>query len=142
VAKLDVMDWPPGSHASTFGGNPVACVSALATLDLVERRYMANAEARGHELREALRTLQHRHAAIREVRGLGLMVGMEIQREGSPAPELRDQIIDRAFHRGLLLLPCGASTIRFCPPLCVTARQVGIAVAIVDGVMGEGEARD
>ena len=143
VARADVMDWPSGSHASTFGGNPVACASALATLALVERRYMANAERRGDQLKDALRDLAERHSIIKEVRGLGLMVGMEIQREGRPDADLRDRIIDLAFHRGLLLLPCGPNTIRFCPPLCLTARQVEIGVKILDQALfaAEEEAR-
>ncbi|MFO0960191.1 MAG: aminotransferase class III-fold pyridoxal phosphate-dependent enzyme [Isosphaeraceae bacterium] len=124
VARSDVMDWPPGSHASTFGGNPVASAAALATIGLVERKYMANAVERGRELKDGLEALMADHPCIREVRGLGLMIGMEIARDGQPDPDLRDRIIDEAFHLGLLLLPCGASTVRFCPPLCLTARQV------------------
>ena len=139
VARADVMDWPSGSHASTFGGNPVACASALATLSLIERRYMANADHRGNQLKEALRGLAERHPCVKEVRGLGLMVGMEIQSEGRPDPDLRDRIIDLAFHRGLLLLPCGASTIRFCPPLCLTARQVEIGVQLLDRALSASE---
>ena len=79
VARASVMDWPSGSHASTFGGNPVACAASLATLRLVERRYRANAVRRGRELREGLEGLAHRFPFIREVRGLGLMIGIEIQ---------------------------------------------------------------
>jgi 4-aminobutyrate aminotransferase len=139
VARADVMDWPPGSHASTFGGNPVACASALATLRLVEARYMANARRRGDQLMAALRDLAERHPSIKEVRGIGLMVGMEVQTGGAPDPDLRDRIIDLAFHRGLLLLPCGASTVRFCPPLCLTARQVEIGVEILGAALGAAE---
>jgi 4-aminobutyrate aminotransferase len=138
VARESVMDWPSGSHASTFGGNPVACAASLATLRLVERRYRANAVRRGRELREGLERLAHRFPLIREVRGLGLMIGMEIQDvegRGEPNPRLRDWIIDLAFHRGLLLLPCGASAIRFCPPLCLTKRQVEIGLNLVDVAM-------
>jgi 4-aminobutyrate aminotransferase len=139
VARADVMDWPPGSHASTFGGNPVACASALATLRLVEARYMANARHRGDQLMAALRDLAERHPSIKEVRGIGLMVGMEVQTGGAPDPDLRDRIIDLAFHRGLLLLPCGASTVRFCPPLCLTARHVEIGVEILEAALGAAD---
>ena len=139
VASADVMDWPPGSHASTFGGNPVACASALATLRLVEGRYMANAHRRGEQLMTALRELADRHPAIKEVRGIGLMVGMEVQTGGAPDPDLRDRIIELAFRRGLLLLPCGPSTVRFCPPLCVTARQVEICVMLLDDTLSAVE---
>jgi len=136
VASASVMDWPSGSHASTFGGNPVACAASLATLRLVEERYCANADRRGRQMREGLLALARRFPGIREVRGLGLMIGVEIQSEaGEPAPALRDRMIDLAFHRGLLLLPCGTSTIRICPPLCLTARQVEIGLDLIGATM-------
>ncbi|MDX2037368.1 MAG: acetyl ornithine aminotransferase family protein [Isosphaeraceae bacterium] len=135
VAPETIMDWAPGSHASTFGGNPVACASALATLDLVEERYLENARVVGARLEAGLRRLAADHAFIHEVRGLGLMLGAEIREDGRPAPALRDRIIDLAFHRGLLLLPCGASTVRFCPPLCLRASQVDIGLAILGDVL-------
>jgi 4-aminobutyrate aminotransferase len=140
VASRDVMDWPSGSHASTFGGNPVACAAAIETLRLVTSRYRANAERRGGELRQALTALAGYHPHIREVRGLGLMIGAEIQSAGLPDPVLRDRVIDRAFHHGLLLLPCGPSTIRFCPPLCLTRRQVEIGLELFDAALTEAEA--
>jgi len=136
VAKASVMDWPIGSHASTFGGNPVACAASLATIRLLENRYIRNANRRGQQLREGLTALAERYSFIREVRGLGLMMGAEIQSEtGEPAPALRDELIDMAFQRGLLLLPCGPSTVRFCPPLCLTKRQVEIGLAILSATM-------
>jgi 4-aminobutyrate aminotransferase len=136
VARASVMDWPSGSHASTFGGNPVACAASLATIRLLETRYIANANRRGLQLRDGLAGLADRYSFIREVRGLGLMIGVEIQSEsGDPAPALRDELIDLAFHRGLLLLPCGPSTIRFCPPLCLTARQVEIGLRLLSTTM-------
>jgi len=137
IARQDVMDWPSGSHASTFGGNPVACAAAIATLRLVESRYRHNAEVRGQQLCAGLEALSDRHPCIKEVRGLGLMVGMEIQHDGSPAPGLRDAIIERAFHHGLLLLPCGPSTVRFCPPLCLSAPQVEIGLRLVEAALCE-----
>jgi 4-aminobutyrate aminotransferase len=131
VAKASVMDWPSGSHASTFGGNPVACAAALATIKLLETRYRANAMERGEELRSGLAALADRLSLIREVRGLGLMIGVEIQsQEGEPDAALRDHIVDLAFQRGLLLLPCGPSTVRFCPPLCVNRRQIEIGLEL------------
>jgi 4-aminobutyrate aminotransferase len=141
VARAEVMDWPSGSHASTFGGNPVACAAALATLDLVETRYRANAERRGRELRAGLESLKPRAPQIHEVRGLGLMIGAEIRSEGEPDPALRDRIIDLAFRRGLLLLPCGPSTIRFCPPLCLTRRQVQIGLRLFNDALASVDAR-
>ncbi len=141
VARSSVMDWPSGSHASTFGGNPVACAASLATIRLLEQRYNANAERRGRQLREGLEALAARYSFIREVRGLGLMIGVEIQSEtGEPDPGLRDELIKMAFLRGLLLLPCGPSTVRFCPPLCLTARQVEIGLELIAASM-EGAAR-
>ncbi len=136
VARASVMDWPSGSHASTFGGNPVACAASLATVELLERRYIANAQRRGRQLMDGLEDLARRFPFVREVRGLGLMVGMEIQSEtGEPAPGLRDWLIDLAFHHGLLLLPCGPSTIRFCPPLCLRRRQVEIGLELLGAAM-------
>jgi 4-aminobutyrate aminotransferase len=132
IARADVMDWPPGSHASTFGGNPVACAAALATLNLVESRYRANAERRGLELKSGLSSLMERFPIIKEVRGLGLMIGVEIQAGGHPSPGLRDEVVEHAFRLGLLLLPCGASTVRFCPPLCLTRRQVEIGLELFE----------
>ncbi len=143
VADAKVMDWPSGSHASTFGGNPVACAASLATIALVESKYRHNAEVRGAQLRAGLEELAAQHPSlVNEVRGLGLMLGMEVQRDGSPDPDLRDAIVDRAYHLGLLLLPCGASTVRFCPPLCLTSRQVGMALGILGRVMEEVDAAE
>ena len=136
VARATVMDWPSGSHASTFGGNPVACAASLAALRLIEAKYCARARVRGAQLREGLELLAERHSMIREVRGLGLMIGAEVQDPaGHPAPLLRDRIIELAFHMGLLLLPCGPSTIRFCPPLCLTVRQVEIGLELLEAAM-------
>ena len=132
VALASVMDWPSGSHASTFGGNPVACAASLATIRLLERRYIANAQQRGRQLIEGLQALRRQFPFIRDVRGLGLMIGLEIQSAtGEPNPGLRDWLIDLAFRHGLLLLACGPSTIRFCPPLCVTSRQIEIGLELL-----------
>jgi 4-aminobutyrate aminotransferase len=139
VARDEVMDWPPGSHASTFGGNPVSCRAALATLDLIQSRYMANAAARGRQLKEGLTRLRQRHPHAGEVRGLGLMVAMDIVHPGEPVvgnPAGREAVVQEAFRRGLLLLGCGEYAVRFCPPLCVTAAQVDTALEILDGVLG------
>jgi len=134
-----VMDWPSGSHASTFGGNPVSCRAALATLDLLESEYTANAADRGEQLRQGLVKLRRQYPVVGDVRGLGLMVAMDlVQGDGqTPDPVLRDQIVQTAFHRGLLLLGCGESAVRFCPPLCITAEQVDIALRILALVLRE-----
>lgn len=138
VAKSHVMDWPSGSHASTFGGNPVACRAALVTLDLLEREYLENAVERGKQLRAGLRELTHRHDTLANVRGLGLMVAADLVHPGDPgalAPRLRERVIAAAFQRGLLLLGCGEAALRFCPPLCITTEQVETCLGILDEVL-------
>jgi 4-aminobutyrate aminotransferase len=139
VSREEVMDWPPGSHASTFGGNPVSCRAALATLDLLEGGYIANAAERGQQLKYELQRLQQRHPEIREVRGLGLMMAIDLadEEDGSPVGARRDEVIQAAFRRGLLLLGCGESAVRFCPPLCISAEQVETAIHILDTVLSE-----
>ena len=142
VARTSVMDWPSGSHASTFGGNPVACVAADVTLALVEAQYMQNAELRGRQLQAGLRRLAGRFPFIVDVRGLGLMVGAEIGGPGGADPALRDRIIQECFQLGLLLLPCGPSTLRFCPPLCLSARQVEIGLGILERALAACDVRE
>jgi 4-aminobutyrate aminotransferase len=138
ITRSSVMDWPPGSHASTFGGNPVSCRAALATLDLLESGYTANAAARGEQLRAALNALARRHDRLTGVRGLGLMTAVDVVgAEGTPDPVRREVVVQAAFRRGLLLLGCGESAIRFCPPLCITAAQVETALGILDAVLTE-----
>lgn len=134
IARAGVMNWPPGSHASTFGGNPLSCRAALATIDLIEREYMTNATARGDQLKKGLAQLHRRFPTVGDVRGLGLMVAVDLVKSRDPYthdPALRDALVQSAFHRGLLLLGCGESAIRFCPPLCITAEQVETALAIL-----------
>jgi 4-aminobutyrate aminotransferase len=132
IAKREIMDWPPGAHASTFGGNPVSCVAALETISLLQESLIENAAQVGEHLLARLRELRSRIGKnIVDVRGKGLMVGMELS-----FAKLRDDVIQACFHRGLLLLGCGESTIRFCPPLVVTAEQCDTAVEIVGNVLG------
>lgn len=138
VARDEVMDWPSGSHASTFGGNPVSCRAALATLDLLEAGYTRNAAERGEQLRAGLRRLKASHPEIGEVRGLGLMTAMDLVQNGDPTqhdPARRDAVIQTAFRQGLLLLGCGESAVRFCPPLCVTTAQVEAALGLLGKVL-------
>jgi 4-aminobutyrate aminotransferase len=134
IARADLMDWPPGSHASTFGGNPVCCRAALATLDLIERDYRANAAARGDQLRIGLHQLATELRWMAQVRGLGLMLAFDVLRGNVPDAKRRDEFIQAAFHRGLLLLPCGRAGIRLCPPLCITAEEIGAGLAILRDV--------
>lgn len=123
IARKSVMDWPKGSHGNTYGGNPLACAAALATIDLLENGYLQNASEVGDYAHDILDEIASRHTSIGEVRGIGMMLGVEFVKNGSPrlpAEALRDRIVDLAFERGLLLLGCGKSTIRFSPPLCLT----------------------
>jgi len=140
IARDDVMDWPPGSHASTFGGNPVSCRAALTTLDLLEREYLTNATDRGLQLKEGLLAMKDRHRVVGDVRGLGLMVAMDVVREDDPTkldPALRDKVVQTAFHHGLLLLGCGEAAIRFCPPLCISAKEIDTTLRILHRVLTE-----
>jgi 4-aminobutyrate aminotransferase len=141
IAKSEVMDWPSGSHASTFGGNPVSCRAALATIDLLEKQYTANAAARGKQLQEGLLRLQRQYPQIGDIRGLGLMAAMDIVAPNGNDldPVLRDEVVQDAFRHGLLLLGCGEGAVRFCPPLCVSAAQVETALKILGNVLAHSK---
>ncbi len=133
ISRADVMDWPPGCHASTFGGNPICCRAALATLDLIEREYLANAAARGAGLTAALHEVATRFSQhIGPPRGIGLMQACDVLDAGELSPAKRDAIIQAAFQRGLLLLGCGRASVRFCPALCVTAEEVATAMTVLE----------
>jgi 4-aminobutyrate aminotransferase len=135
LARDDVMRWNDGGHGSTFGGNPVSVAAALATLRLLEGGLVDNAARVGAALLDALRTRLGRHMVVGDVRGLGLMVGVELVRDRfrrEPAPELRERVLQEAFRRGLLLLGCGKSTIRLAPPLTIDAEDAEIAVGLLD----------
>jgi 4-aminobutyrate aminotransferase len=140
VAKESISTWETGSHGSTYGGNPVCCAAALATLDLVESELMANAAAMGERLLAGLRRLQEKYACIGDVRGVGLMIGVEFVKDRAtrePAPELLDNLVLAAFRRGLLLLGAGKSTLRLAPPLVVDQHDVDTALSMLDGLLGE-----
>jgi len=140
VARADIMNWEAGSHASTFGGNPVACQAALTTIQLVEEQLMDNATVQGARLTSGLRELQKSHECIGDVRGKGLMVGAELVQDRDTkerATEWRNEIIQKAFHKGLLLLGCGENTIRFCPALTVDAEEVDVCLSIFEQVIRE-----
>ncbi len=135
VARADLMDWHKGAHASTFGGNPVCLASALKTIELLEGGMIDNAAAIGAYLENGLRKLAEKHECIGDVRGLGLMLGVEIvsdRRSLRPAPQLRDAIEYACYERGLIILGCGASTIRWSPPLILTKENVDVALEIFD----------
>jgi 4-aminobutyrate aminotransferase len=144
VARADVMDWPSGSHASTFGGNPVSCRASLATIDLLLGGYIANAASRGEQLKHGLAALGRRFPQAGEVRGLGLMVAMDVVKDRARNvldPDQRDAVVQAAFRRGLLVLGCGEAALRFCPPLCITAEQVQTALRILGEVLAGCKAR-
>jgi len=135
IARSDLLDWVPGSHASTFGGNPVACVAALETIHLLETRLVKNAEVVGEYLKNRLLDLARRYPLIGDVRGAGLMMGVELVKDRAtkaPAIEERNKIVQKAFRRGLLILGCGESGIRFTPPLVVTKGEVDVAMEIFE----------
>jgi 4-aminobutyrate aminotransferase len=135
IAKESISIWESGSHGSTFGGNPVCCAAALATLDLVEGGLMANAITMGRRLEAGVRKLAERHACIGDVRGLGLMVGVEFVKDRAtrePAPEIVQELVQGAFRRGLLLLGAGKSTLRLAPPLVVDEYDVETALRMID----------
>jgi 4-aminobutyrate aminotransferase len=141
VAKRSIMEkWQRGAHGNTYGGNPLCCAAALATLDLVENEYCANAAAVGEYFMSQLRALESRYDCIGDVRGRGLMIGFELvenRATKTPAAKLCDSIITRAFHNGLLLLSCGQSTIRFMPPLMISRADVDEAIGLLVASMEE-----
>jgi 4-aminobutyrate aminotransferase len=140
TARASLMTWPPGAHASTFGGNPVSCAAALVTIRLLKERLMANATDVGSHLLAGLRGLMEKHPAIGDVRGRGLMIGVEFVRDRTtkePAPELRNAVVNAAFRHGLLLLGAGKSSIRFSPPLVLTRAQADTALQILDKAIVE-----
>lgn len=134
IARERVMDWIPGSHASTFGGNPVCCAASLATLDLLEGGLVENAATIGEYFLAGLAELKAKHQAIGDVRGKGLMLCADFvtdreSRKGDP--QTRDKVVTECYLRGLLVLGCGESGIRFAPPLCITEKQADTALAIL-----------
>jgi len=138
VARADIMDWEAGSHASTFGENPISCQAAMATIELLEQGLMANAAAQGERLMAGLRALQKSHECMGDVRGMGLMVAVELVKDRETkerATEWRNQIIQKAFAKGLLLLGCGENTVRFSPGLTVTAEEIDVCLSIFDEVV-------
>jgi 4-aminobutyrate aminotransferase len=135
VANAEVMNWPPGAHASTFGGNPVSIASALTTIELLEESLMQNAAVMGAYLVDRMRNWPRRFRHVGDVRGLGLMIGVEIvhdQVTRERAPELRDRLEMLAFERGLLILGCGPNSLRLCPPLVITRDQADFAVETLE----------
>lgn len=143
IARKSVMTWGPGAHGSTFGGNPVSCAAALATIRLIEDEFLQNAAEMGEYLLGVLAEMQARHPLIGDVRGKGLMIGIELvtdRQARTPAPDVRDRIVNEAFVEGLLLLGAGESVIRLMPPLMVSREMADEAMAIFDRVLTRVEA--
>jgi 4-aminobutyrate aminotransferase len=138
IARDDVMKWNSGGHGSTFGGNPVSCAAALATLDLIEGGLAENAARVGAHLKKGLEDLQTRHPVIGDVRGLGLMLAIDLVKDRDsrePAPEEQERVLLRAFEKGLIMLGCGSSAIRMATPLTVSEQEVDRALEILDEVL-------
>lgn len=135
VAKADIMDWHKGAHASTFGGNPVALTAALKTIELLQNGLVDNSKNVGAYLEEGLNKLKEKYDCIGDVRGLGMMLGVEFVTDKEtlkPAPELRDKIEMACYQKGLIILGCGSNSIRWSPPLILTKENVDVALTIFD----------
>jgi|CZKL01.1.fsa_nt_gi 4-aminobutyrate aminotransferase len=142
MSKAEMMDWVPGSHASTFGGNPVSIAAALATMDVLEREGIANAAKVGEQMLERLHGWKHSHSLVGDVRGRGMMIGIELVKDKEtrePATALRNRVETLAFERGLMILGCGETTIRLCPPLITTAEEATVALDILEEVLNQVE---
>jgi 4-aminobutyrate aminotransferase len=138
VAAESIMTWPEGPQGGTFGGNPVSCAGALATVCLLEDQYIANAASLGPLAISRLDRIAAKYKCVGEVRGLGLMITVEIvrsRRKKTASSELRDRILNEAFARGLLLLGCGPAGIRICPPLCINRTQLEVGLDVLDEVI-------
>ncbi|HVG36029.1 MAG TPA: acetyl ornithine aminotransferase family protein [Pyrinomonadaceae bacterium] len=135
VARADLMDWKPGAHASTFGGNPVAIAAALKTIELLERELIKNSAETGAYLQDGLRRLMKKHDCMGDVRGLGMMIGVEFVEDKASmkaAPELRDRVERGCYERGLIILGAGFNTIRWSPPLILSRENADVAIEIFD----------
>jgi 4-aminobutyrate aminotransferase len=140
IARSEISTWTRGTHGSTFGGNPVACAAALATIAVIEDGLINNSVEVGGYLKNGLDQLRAKYPVVGDVRGLGLMVGVEFVHGdglGVPDPKLRDRVMQDCFEKGLLLLGCGESTLRFCPPLIVDKQQTATAVEIFDTAISQ-----
>jgi 4-aminobutyrate aminotransferase len=139
-ARAEIMSWPPGAHASTFGGNPVACAAANVTIRLLKDSLVANAASVGARLVDGLRELQTKHALVGDVRGKGLMIGLELVRDRQTkerAVEERNALVQAMFRRGVLVLGAGKNAIRLAPPLVLTRDQADILLKVMDEALTE-----
>ncbi|MGB7546806.1 MAG: acetyl ornithine aminotransferase family protein [Terracidiphilus sp.] len=142
MSRAEIMDWVPGSHASTFGGNPVSIAAALATFDILDREAIANAAREGGLMLERLQGWKQTHPLVGDVRGRGLMIGIELVKNKTtrePAGALRDRMVTLAFERGLMILGCGETSIRLCPPLIVSEQEATVALDILEDALTQVE---
>ena len=142
IARESVMQWPRGTHGNTYGGNPISCAASLATIELLEEQYLANAAEVGQYTLDALEEIQMRHPSIGDVRGKGLMIGVEFVKDKNtkePNEAIRDRVEKYGFQHGLLLLGCGKSAIRLAPPLCITEREIDEGLEVFEFVITMAE---
>lgn len=142
IARKSVMDWEIGTHGNTYGGNPISCAASLATIDLLESEYMKNAAEVGEYALDALKEIQARHPSIGDVRGKGLMIGVEFVKDREtkePAKELTDRLVDLAYEHGLLTLSCGKSVIRIAPPLAITKDEMDEGLRMFEKALTQAE---
>jgi 4-aminobutyrate aminotransferase len=142
IARKSVMDWEIGAHGNTYGGNPISCAAALATIDLVENGFMQNAAEVGAYAMDALKEIQARHPSIGEVRGKGLMIGVEFIKDHEtkePAHDLTERVVELGYERGLLMLSCGKSVIRIAPPLAITKSEMDEGLRIFEDALTAAE---
>ncbi|HSM26130.1 MAG TPA: acetyl ornithine aminotransferase family protein, partial [Anaerolineaceae bacterium] len=142
ITRKSVMSWPKGSHGNTYGGNPIACVASLATINAIENGYMENTKVTGSYTLKKLKEFQDHHPSIGDVRGMGFMIGIDFVKDRlskKEDPEIRDRVVDLAYEYGLLTLGCGKSVIRISPPLCTTKEQIDEGLQILDHVISLAE---
>jgi 4-aminobutyrate aminotransferase len=142
VARKSVMNWPAGAHGNTFGGNPLSCAAALETIRLLQGGLIDNAAVVGQYTLDCLEEIAARHPSMGQVRGKGLMIGVEFVKDKATkdrAPDIRNHMIHGAFERGLLLLGCGRNTVRFTPPLTVTTNEIDEGLAVFEDALTEAE---
>jgi 4-aminobutyrate aminotransferase len=142
IADADLMDWPPGAHSTTFGGNPLSCAAAIETIRLMEEGLMKNAEVQGNYMKDQLLAMQQKHPSMGDVRGLGLLLAVEFvldRKTKEPAKKMADEIMMECFKRGLMTLTCGTSGVRFCPPLIVDKATIDQGLEILEQVITDLE---
>jgi 4-aminobutyrate aminotransferase len=144
IADRKLMSWEPGAHSTTFGGNPMACAAALATIELLENGLIRNAQRMGNYIMKRLNAMMRRYPIIGDVRGKGLMIGIEFvksRKTKQPAAELATWIADECFRHGLMLLTCGKNSVRFLPPLIISQDTVDQALEIFEKVVAKAQAK-